>query len=168
MKRAITLAVVLTVTAVVFGSQSISGQTGSSPGVDPRIGRWQLNVAKSKFTGTAPKSITRVYEDRGGGIVLATLTTTPASGGPANVLFVLYKVDGKEYPQVPRGAETVTTVTQRLVDAHTVEGITKRDGKVVSGFTQVVSPDGKTLTYTPKDAQGKPTGVQVFEKQGTT
>jgi hypothetical protein len=114
-----------------------------------------------------PKSITRVYEDRGGGIVLSTITTTPASGA-ANVLFVLYKIDGKEYPQVPRGADTTNTVTQRLVDAHTVEGITKRDGKVVSGFTQVVSADGKTLTYTPKDAQGQPTGTQVFEKQGGT
>lgn len=167
MTRAITLAGVLTVTAILCGSQSISGQSGSSPGVDPRIGRWQLNVAKSKFTGTAPKAITRLYEDRGGGIVLSTITTTPATGAP-QVLFVLYKIDGKEYPQVPRGAETTNTVSQRLVDAHTVEAITKRDGKVVSGFTQVVSADGKTLTYTPKDAQGQPTGVQVFEKQGTT
>jgi hypothetical protein len=124
-------------------------------------------VAKSKMAGTPPKSITRVYEDRGGGIVLSTITTTPASGA-ANVLFVLYKIDGKEYPQVPRGAETTNTITQRLVDAHTVEGITKRDGKVVGGFTQVVSADGKTLTYTPKDAEGQPRGVQVFEKQGGT
>jgi hypothetical protein len=162
MKRTIMLAVGLGVAVGGFGSQSISGQSA-----DPRIGRWQLNLAKSKFTGTPPKSITRVYEDRGGGIVLSTITTTPASGA-ANVLFVLYKIDGKEYPQVPRGADTTNTVTQRLVDAHTVEGITKRDGKVVSGFTQVVSADGKTLTYTPKDAQGQPTGTQVFEKQGGT
>src|SRR5262245_61671324 len=164
MRRSIPLAVAVVLAVASFGTTSISGQ-----GTDPRIGRWQLNVAKSKFTATPPKTITRVYEDRGGGIVLSTITTTPASGA-ANVLFVLYKIDGKEYPQVPRGAETTNTVTQRLVDAHTVEGVTKRDGKVVSNFTQVVSADGKTLTYTPKDEKGQPTGVvQVFEKQaGTT
>jgi hypothetical protein len=162
MQRFITLAVCLVVGVVLLGTYTISGQA-----TDPRLGRWQFNVAKSKFAGTPPKSITRVYEDRGGGIVLSTITTTPASGA-ANVLFVLYKIDGKEYPQVPRGAETTNTVTQRLVDAHTVEGITKRDGKVVSGFTQVVSADGKTLTYTSKDAQGQSTGIQVFEKQGGT
>jgi len=162
MTRSITLAVCLAVAAALLGTQIVSGQAS-----DPRIGSWKLNVAKSKFNGAPPKSITRLYEDRGGGIVLSTITTTPTSG-PANVLFVLFKIDGKEYPQIPRGAETTNTVSQRLVDAHTVEAITKRDGKVVSGFTQVVSADGKTLTYTPKDAQGKPTGVQVFERQGGT
>ncbi len=88
--------------------------------------------------------------------------------GETTVLYVLYKLDGKEYPQVPRGAETTNTVTQRVVDGRTIEGITKRDGKVVSGFTQTVSADGKTLTYMPKDAQGKPTGMQTSDKQTTS
>ena len=162
MTRSITLAACLVVAGALLGTQTLSGQAN-----DPRIGSWKLNVAKSKFNGTPPKSITRVYEDRGGGIVLSTITTTPPSGA-ANVLFVLYRIDGKEYPQVPRGAETTNTVTQRLVDAHTVEAVTKRDGKVVGGFTQAVSADGKTLTYTPKDAQGQPIGVQIFERQGGT
>jgi len=154
---------------VALGVTSLGTTTISGQGSDPRIGRWQINLAKSKFTAAPPKTITRVYEDHGGGIVLSTITTTPASGA-ANVLLVLYKIDGKEYPQLPRGAETTNTVTQRLVDPHTVEGVTKRDGKIVSTFTQVVSADGKTLTYTPKDEKGQPTGVvQVFEKQvGTT
>src|SRR6058998_3442701 len=109
MNRSITLAVCLVVGLILLGTHTISGQAS-----DPRIGSWKLDVGKSKFAGTPPKSVTRVYEDRGGGIVLSTITTTPASGA-ANVLFVLYKVDGKEYPQVPRGAETTNTVTQRLV-----------------------------------------------------
>lgn len=163
MKRARTLAACIAVGAILGSTLSVSGQTS-----DPRIGRWQLNIAQSKFAGTPPKAITRLYEDRGGGIVLSTITNTPASGA-TGVLIVLYKIDGKEYPQLPRGAETTNTVAQRLTDARTIEGVTRMNGKVVSGFTQTVSADGKTLTYTPKDANGKPTGtVQVFEKQSTT
>jgi hypothetical protein len=162
MRRAITFAACVVVGVTLVGNLRVSGQTK-----DPRIGRWQLNLSKSKFTGTPPKSITRLYEDRGGGIVLFMSTTVTATAS-TNTL-VLYKLDGKDYPQVPREAETMTTVSQRLADAHTVEAVTKANGKVVSTFTQVVSADGKTLTYTPKDAQGKPTGVvQVFDRQSTT
>jgi hypothetical protein len=163
MKRAITFAACVLVGIATIGTYQISGQA-----TDPRIGRWQLNLAKSKFTGTPPKSVTRVYEDRGGGIVLYTGTTTTATGA-VNVAIVLYKLDGKDYPQVPRGAETMTTIAQKLADAHTIEAVGKTSGKVTSTFTQTVSADGKTLTYTPKDAQGQSTGVvQVFDKQGTT
>lgn len=75
MRGSITLAVALGVVVASFGTTTISGQS-----TDPRIGRWQLNLAKSKFTGPPPKAVTRVYEDRGGGIVLSTITTTPPSG----------------------------------------------------------------------------------------
>ena len=163
MRRAFAFAACVVVGVSLVGSLRVSAQTK-----DPRIGRWQLNLSKSKFTGTAPRSATRVYEDRGGGIVFFTVTTMTATG-QTNATLVLYKLDGKDYPQIPREAETMTVVSQRLVDAHTIEAVTKANGKVVSTFTQVVSADGKTLTYTLKDAQGKPTGVvQVFDKQSTT
>ena len=163
MKRFTFLAASIVVGVTLGGTLSVSGQTTK----DPRIGRWQLNLSKSKITGTPPKSATRVYEDRGGGIVFFTVTTVTATGTTETL--VLYRLDGKDYPQVRREAETVTVVSQRLTDARTIEAVTKQDGKVVSTFTQTVSADGKTLTYTLKDAQGKPTGaVQVFDKQGTT
>jgi hypothetical protein len=141
MKRSITWAVCLVVGMALLATHTISGQAS-----DPRMGRWQLNLAKSKFSGTAPKAQTRVYEDRGSGIVFGSITTTTATGN-VNVLFVLYKLDGKDYPQVPRGAETTNVVSQKLVDTYTVEGVVKTNGKVTSGFTQTVSADGKTLTY---------------------
>jgi hypothetical protein len=163
MRRAFTFAACVIVGVTLVGNLRVSGQTK-----DPRIGRWQLNLSKSKFTGTPPKSVTRTYEDRGGGIVLYMATAVTATGS-SNATLVLYKLDGKDYPQVPREAETVTSVAQRLADPHTIEAVTKRDGKVVSTFTQTISADGKTLTFTPKDAQGKPTGdVQVFDRQTTS
>ena len=51
MKRAITLAACVVVGVTLGGTLNISGQTN-----DPRIGRWQLNVAKSKYTGMAAPS----------------------------------------------------------------------------------------------------------------
>lgn len=77
----------------------------------------------------------------------------------------LYKLDGKPYagagPQGPTAPQA-----QRLLDARTVKATTTADGKVVASFTQTVSSDGKTLTYTFEDPQGQPTGrVQVYDKQ---
>ena len=162
MRRAFTFAACVIVGVTLVGNLRVSGQTK-----DPRIGKWQLNLSKSKFTGTPPKSVTRSYEDRGGGIVLYMATAVAATG--TNTTLVLYKLDGKDYPQVPRESETVTVVAQRLADPHTIEAVTKRDGKVVSTFTQTISADGKTLTFISKDAQGKPTGnVQVFDRQTTS
>ena len=138
MKRAITLAACVVVGVTLDGTLNISGQTN-----DPRIGRWQLNVAKSKFTGTPPK----------GGRVFRI---DDLASGEMIVRYVLYKVDGKEYAQVPRGAETTSTVTQRFVDARIIEGVVKANGKVTGTFTHTVSADGKTLTFVSKDAEGKP------------
>jgi len=163
MKAPTALVVCLILGVAFLTTQTISGQTG-----DPRLGTWKLNLAKSKFTGIAPREQTRVYEDRGGGIVFYTQTTTTATGA-TTVTLVLFKLDGKEYPQLPRSAETTTTVAQKRIDAHTIEGTINADGNVTAGFTQVVSADGKTLTYTNKDAKGQPTGtVQVFDKQSGT
>src|SRR5262245_11333230 len=132
MRRAFTFAACVIVGVTLVGNLRVSGQTK-----DPRIGRWQLNLSKSKLTGTPPKSVTRSYEDRGGGIILFMVTTVTATG-TTNATIVLYKLDGKDYPQVPREAETRTVVSQRLVDARTIEAAPKADGKAVPRFTQVV------------------------------
>jgi len=84
------------------------------------------------------------------------------------LLQVAFKLDGKDYPQATIGAQTVRTVSQKLVDADTVEVIVKTGGKVISTATQTVSKDGKTLTHREKgtDAQGRPySNIQVFERQ---
>ncbi len=54
----------LTVGIVLFAGLSIL----SAQGADPRVGTWQLNVAKSKFSpGPAPKSQTLKIEAAGKG-----------------------------------------------------------------------------------------------------
>jgi len=140
----------------------------SAQGTDPRIGTWKLNSAESTFDpGPPPKSYTRTYVDRGGGVTLFTAEGISAQGNPV-FLQVAYKLDGKDYPQATTGAQTVSSISQKLVDPFTVEVIIKTGGKVTSIGTQAVSRDGGTLIYRAKgtDAQGRPTSfVQVFERR---
>ena len=161
--RTLTFGVVLT---LVVSVMSLSAQER-----DPRIGTWKLNVAQSTFDpGPPPQSITRTFEDRGGGVTLLTLEGINAQGNPIFVQ-AAYKLDGKDYPIATLGVQTVSdhrTDAFKLVDAYTVEVIDKRGGKVVGTGTGTVSKDGKTLTYRAKgtNAQGQPfSNVEVQEKQ---
>jgi hypothetical protein len=135
--------------------------TVSAQGKDPRIGVWKLNVAKSTFpNGNALQSMTRTYEDRGGGVVVYKQEGVDAQG-VRGVLYTTYKLDGKDYPQASDfGRKEVTMIAQTLVDPYTVEATNKLDGKVTGGATQSVSKDGKTLTIKNKNGV-----IQVFEKQ---
>jgi hypothetical protein len=161
--RTLTFGVVLT---LVVSVGSLSAQER-----DPRIGTWKLNVAQSTFDpGPPPQSVTRTYEDMGGGVTLFTIEGINAQGNP---IFgqVAYRLDGKDYPLATLRVQTASdhrTDAFKLVNAYTVEWIDKIGGKVVATGTQTVSKDGKTLTYRGQgtDAQGKPfNNVQVFEKQ---
>jgi hypothetical protein len=158
--RTLTFGVVLT---LVVSVMSLSAQER-----DPRIGTWKLNVAQSTFDpGPPPQSVTRTYEDRGGGVTLFTAEGINAQG---NRIFsqAAQKFDGKDYPVATIGAQTVTLFSYKIVDAYTVELIGKRDGKVTSTATLTVSKDGKTMTYREKgtNAQGQPfNNVGVYEKQ---
>ncbi len=149
--RTLTLVLLVTVVSAV----ALSAQAK-----DPRIGAWKLNVAKSTFPGgNPPQSITRMYEDRAGGVVLYKQEVVNAQGN-RSVLYTTYKLDGLDYPQAAQGAKDVTMIAQRVIDAYTVEAINKLDGKVTGGATQTVSRDGKTLTI-----KNKAGAIQVFEKQ---
>jgi len=152
MIRVFTVGLLLSVVLIV---------TLSAQGKDPRIGVWKLNVAKSTFpNGNALQSMTRTYEDRGGGIVVYKQEGVDAQG-TRGVLYTTYKLDGKDYPQASDfGRKEVTMIAQTLVDPYTVEAVNKLNGKVTGGATQTVSKDGKTLTIKNKNG-----AVQVFEKQ---
>jgi hypothetical protein len=158
--RTLTFGVVLT---LVVSVMSLSAQER-----DPRIGTWKLNVAQSTYDpGPPPQSLTRTYEDRGGGVMLTTVEGINAQGNP---IFqqAAYKFDGKDYPLAEIGAQTVRTVSYKLVDAYTVEIIVKTGGKVTVTLTQTVSKDGKTMTQPEKgtNAQGQPfNNLWVYEKQ---
>jgi hypothetical protein len=127
-------------------------------------GTWKLNVAKSKFTGTAPKSATRVYTASADGTTLDQKTV--GADGKEMAMHVTIKYDGKDHPIT--GNPDADSSIGKAIDAHTSDFTLKKGGKEVGTVHRVVSADGKTLTVNNKGthADGKTyEDTLVFDKQ---
>ena len=132
---------------------------------DPFVGTWRLNVAKSKYSGPAPKSITSTYEAAAQGYKVS-VKNEPASG-PVQQYSYTSNLDGKDTP-VTGNNPNADMVAAKRIDTHTLEIVNKKGGKVTTTQRNVVAADGKTrtVTTTGTDAQGqKVNTVAVFEKQ---
>lgn len=92
---------------------------------------------------------TLVFEDRGGGVIVAWVTEADGSAGLSYAL----KYDGKEYPAARRGSKGRDTISSILLDPYSTEYTLKTDGKVTGRGIRTVSKDGKTLMI--KDPSGK-------------
>jgi hypothetical protein len=137
----------------------------AAQGSDPRVGTWNLNVAKSKYNpGPAPKSQVLTIEAAGAGEKV-TSEMVSASGEKTSTSYTA-TFDGKPHPLT--GSPTADSVTLKRIDSHTTERVDSKGGKTVTTYHRVVSKDGKTMTVTTKgtDAKGQPTNnVVVFEKK---
>lgn len=133
---------------------------------DPFVGTWKLNVAKSTYSpGPPPKGTTSVYEVAGKGYKVS-VKTEPASG-PVQEWSYTSDLDGKDAP-VSGGNPNADTVSAKRIDAHTLELVNKKGGKITTTQKNVVAADGKTRTVTTmgNDATGRTvSSVAVYEKQ---
>ena len=131
---------------------------------DPSIGRWKLNLAKSKYaSGPAPQNLTVIIEAAGQGIRV-TARTVRANGSVVETQYTAY-LDGQDYPVT--GSPDYDSVSLKS-SGTTVDGVRKKNGKVVQTYQRVVSPDRKTMTVatTGVNAQGdKLSNVAVFDRQ---
>jgi hypothetical protein len=132
---------------------------------DLHIGKWKLNLGKSKSTsGQAPKSETQTYEQQGN-VVKVAVEGLDADGNPIAYGYAIYD-DGRGAPITGYAASGADTVEVKRIDANTTETVFKKAGKPVGATRSAVSKDGKVLTVTSLDADGHPTGnVLVFDKQ---
>jgi len=132
---------------------------------DPFVGAWQLNVAKSKYSpGPAPKSITSTYEAAGKGYKVSVKNVS--ASGTTQYSYTT-NLDGKDSP-VTGNNPNADMLAVRRIDAHTLESVSKKGGKVTVTQRNVLSADGqtRTVTTTGTDAQGqKVHNVAVFERQ---
>jgi hypothetical protein len=143
----------------------LAGSVLAKPG-DSQVGSWKLNVAKSTFSpGPAPKSGFTKIEAAGQGAKL-TVEQTAADGTTRHWEFTA-NYDGKDVPITGNNPDA-DTVARTIVDANTVETISKKAGKVVTTQRSTVSADGKTRTVTTKgvNAAGQTVNnIAVYERQ---
>jgi hypothetical protein len=135
---------------------------------DPFIGVWKLNPGKSKYeTGGAPTSFTRTYEDRGGGTIFMTTDVTIPQGSTR--AYLVYRRDGKPYPEAAVGVQAIRMVSVRATDSRTEDVYLVVDGKTSeTPSTITISADGMTMTQvvSGRDAKGKAfTNTIVYDKQ---
>ena len=130
---------------------------------DPAVGKWNLNVAKSKFSpGPAPKSTTATIA--AGAAYKVVVEAVTADGAKVNWEYSA-NFDGKPHPV--KGNPDGDMVVAKRVNATTVETSYTLKGKPTTSNSRVVSADGKTMTVTSTgtNAQGqKINNVQVFER----
>jgi hypothetical protein len=127
-------------------------------------GTWNLNIAKSKFSGTAPKSVTRAYTESADGTTLDQKMV--GADGKETSMHVTLAYDGKDHPIT--GNPDADGGTGKAINAHTSDFTLTKGGKVVGTVHRVVSEDGKALTVHNKGthADGKKyDDTLVFDKQ---
>ena len=161
--------------AALVLSSAVSAQTpartvrpAASRAADPFIGVWKLSADKSKYeSGGAPRSFTRTYEDRGGGTIFMTTDVTIPQGSAR--AYLVYRRDGKPYPEAAVGAESIRMVTVRAVDSRTEDVYFIVDGKPSDKpSTITIAGAGMTMTQVVSGmtSKGKPfTNTVVYEKQ---
>ena len=148
-------------TVMAFGSATLAL---AADAVDPVVGTWVLNPAKSKFNpGPAPKSQTRTYTQTADGTHL--MIRSVAADGAATATESTFKYDGKTYPFT--GSPNYDSLSLQRVNGSTVKSTLKKAGKVVGTTTRTLSGHGKVLTVATKgtDAQGAAyNDVSVYDK----
>jgi hypothetical protein len=131
---------------------------------DPFTGTWKLNLAKSNLPPPLPQSVTTYVQCDGQSINVREETVD--DNGQRHTASIKARFDGREYPLI--GTPRADTVVYERLDALTIKGTSRKNGKVLVHETVVLSPDGRTLTttYSGADAEGKAViGTAVFEKQ---
>ncbi len=150
------IAVIALLSTLFFGATAFAA--------DAVDGTWKLNVAKSKFSGTAPKGATRVYTESADGTTLDQKMV--GADGKEMSMHVTLAYDGKDHPMT--GNPDADSGNGKAIDAQTSDFALKRGGKAVGSVHRVVSADGKTLTVNNKGTH--PDGktyddTLVFDKQ---
>jgi hypothetical protein len=147
----------------------IAGVVGATPSAqdEPRVGTWELNLAKSTFSpGPAPRQQTLTFR-AAGPQWLALLQGTDASGRPINpdMNNLAITFDGRDHPTK---TENYDTTAWKRINATTYEVIRKKAGKIVLTSVNVISADGRTMTITTKgvNADGQSVhNVRVYDKR---
>ena len=110
--------------------------------MNPHMGTWKLNEAKSKIPAGLYKNMTAVYTEMKDKMKVE-VNGVDKDGKPTHGVWV-GMADGKAYKT--KGNLAWDAATYKVVNDHTYEITTMKGGKVFSNATSTVSKDGKTRT----------------------
>ena len=127
----------------------------------PQMGTWKLNEAKSKLAPGMGKNTTVTYAAAKGDKVEVTVDGVDKDGKPAHSVWV-GKFDGKIYPV--KGNLPYNAVMYKVVNDHTNDITTMKDGKAMWTGTITVAKDGKSrvVDISGTGADGKKFKAKVF------
>jgi hypothetical protein len=131
--------------------------------MNPHMGTWKLNEAKSKLVPGMGKNTTVTYSEKKDMIKVAVEGVD--KDGKATHSVWVGKFDGKAYPN--KGNISWNSTSYKTVDDHTNEITAMKDGKVVWSGKITVAKDGKsrTVTMSGTGADGKKfKGKAVYDK----
>jgi hypothetical protein len=147
---------------------AVFGLVGSLWAADPIIGKWKMNVAKSKFSPMekAPKEFTEVYREIDGNLIELTtnLIESDGSSSPEKFTFPAQGGINKFLTPIEEGRFEIET----LIAPGEWRMTSMLNGKQMRTMHKVISKDGKTMRHivTLTDAQGKTTeALYVFDRQ---
>jgi hypothetical protein len=130
-------------------------------------GKWELQLAQSKFCKDPPQHASREIFDAGWGFVSVHWTGVDAKGTAIDSRYV-YRFDGQKYPSdIVKPSEV--SITWKKVSPSRIEFVDwSKDNKMLAENVRTVSSDGQTMTQTTKFS-GKAAqacqDVQVFERK---
>ncbi len=130
----------------------------------PQMGTWKLNETKSKMQPGMGKNTTVTYTEKGDKVQV-TVDGVDKDGKPTHGVWV-GKWDGKAYKE--KGNAPWDSAAYKMVNDHTNDITTMKDGKVVWTGQIKVAKDGKSRTVTihGTDANGKKfTSKAVYDKK---
>ncbi len=132
----------------------------SAQNTNPRFGKWKL-----KSDAPPPTSNVMTYEPAGAKGMKVTIDAVNREGVKTQWTYTT-NFDGKDAPVTGNPGQDAAAVT--VINDGINQILNKKDGKVTTVLTNVLSPDGNTIanTYIRVDAEGKTTGVTfaVYER----
>ena len=143
---------VITLVCAMFTS-AVAVPSLAAPTVNPRFGRWLL-----KSDAPAPAGNIMTYEPFGAAGMKVTIQAVNAKGDTTRWWYTT-DFDGTDMPVTGNAGQSHAAV--RVVNAAINEIINKKDGRITTRLTNVLSPDAQTIAviYMRDDGAGRTTGV---------